>query len=222
MTRMADQETHTTPEPLFSTADVLSFPPRPLPVGSSGEEVFSRLYVRWFDPLVQYAADSLSVDDAEDVVQQAFQELWERYLGKDLEPDTPYEAVLFAAVRFRIFDYRRTRRRRRSLLEKYAYVGELLGVARRWMRPDARQETRELARILAAAIETLPPRMRELQVLRRRSGLEVPAIARITGTTQSCVREMLGRGNRIIREHMDRAGHSPVVRRALGKEGERR
>lgn len=219
MTRMADQEQVMTREPLLSAADVLSFPPRPLPVGSSAEQVLSKLYATWYDRLVQYATDRVSRDDAEDVVQLAFVEIWDRYLAQGNEPSDPYERVLFAAVRFRVFDFRRTVRRRRFLISKYFYIGELLDVARRWMKPEARLEVKALARAVDDAIRKLPPRMRELQVLYRRSGFDVTAICTVTDLAPTTVRDMLGKGNRIIAEHLDRAGYSPASRRALEKKG---
>ena len=217
MTRMADHPIAFAPEPLVSAAGVLAFPARPLPVGSSAEDILARLYAAWFAQLVAYACDRVSEDDAEDAVQRAFIEVWDRYLRQGTEPAAGYEAVLFAAVRFRVFDYRRVARRRRFLVGKFFYLDELLGVARRWMKPESRQEVNALARELDKAIKKLPDRMRELQVLYRCSGLQSPEIARITGLAPTTVVEMLSRGNRMIRDRLERAGYAPNARRAIEK-----
>lgn len=219
MNRMAEQDLSTAPEPLLSPAGVLAFPARPLPVGSPVEDILAGLYAAWFGQLVEYAREFVSADEAEDVVQQSFIEVWERYLKSGLQPRVPFETVLFAAIRFRVFDYRRTTKRRRFLAGRFFYVDELLDAARKWMRPDASDDAASLTMVIAKALKRLPPRTREVQVLHRRSGLDSNAIARLTGLSPSTVRVLLCRGTSVIREHLERAGYGPAARRK-GTEGE--
>src|SRR5262245_15135231 len=86
---------------------VIPFPVAGLPVTSSSEEVLAAVFGTHSAKLTEYAAHYVPRDEAEDVVQAAFVELWQRHLGARQADRSSYEAALFQSVRFRIMDYRR-------------------------------------------------------------------------------------------------------------------
>lgn len=208
--RVSDQE---------PTAGVIPFPVAGLPTSSKAEEVLSALYGRLSEKLAEYAAHYVSRDEADDVVQQAFVELWQRHLTDDREPKASYEAMLFQSVRFRVMDYRRTTRRRRFALDFWNYSDTLKNMARRWMEPHSAVEVDDFNKAINGALDAMPPRTRELQVLYRKAGLSVDEVAAATGLARETVRALLQRGNRILRDHLDRAGYSPESRRGASGKG---
>ena len=56
---------------------------------SAAESGLAALYATWHERLVNYAAHYVPADEAEDVVQRAFIELWNRSGGKDVHGHVP-------------------------------------------------------------------------------------------------------------------------------------
>ena len=209
---MSDQEPAALPSE-HPSSQVIPFPTAGLPTGSPNEELLSALYGRYAGKLTEYAAQYVSRDEADDFVQRAFVDLWQRHLSGERPPKAGYDSLLFQSVRFLVMDYRRPTRRRlhQRLLDKYA--GTLKSIARRWMEPDAAVETDHFNKTIKAALDDMSPRTRELQILQRKAGLTVAEICATTGLSNNSVRTLLQRGNRILRDRLDRAGYSPESRR---------
>jgi RNA polymerase sigma factor (sigma-70 family) len=197
---------------------VIPFPVASLPVGSSAEEVLSSLYARFAEKMVAYAEGYVSRDDAEDIVQQAFVEVWQRYLSTQRETSTPYEAVLLAAVRFRLHDYRRVTKRRQLLITEFLNYFTTLRPPR-WMEASASATSDEFNKTIDAALASMTPRTREVQFMYRRAEFSVEEIVIATGLARENVRCLIQRGNRIVRDYLDRAGYSPESRRGDARKG---
>ena len=76
--------------------------------------------------------------------------------------------------------------------------------------PDRRARRNERARLLAAAVETLPDDQREAVTLRYWEGLKLAEIAGRMGRTTGSVAGLLRRGLRAVREGLRRAGVDDV------------
>lgn len=218
MTRMADHESHSATRELAppASAGVLRFPPV-AGLDLSGEALLEALHTRLEPQLSEFASAFVSADDADDIVQQAFVELWNRYIKEGRTPTASWESLLFESVNFRIGDFRRTRRRRSLALVAGGYARSLLGKVRVWMRPDWEFERESFNRVLDRAVDAMSPRAREIHVLHYRAGYTVSEIVDMLGVGRPTVKSMILRGNRVMREHLDRAGYSPVTRRALAR-----
>lgn len=218
MSRMADHDNPVTRE--APDAVVLRFPsPVTFPSTATPEDILAALAGTWMAPLTAYAVAfaRISEDEADDVVQQAFVEVWNRHVSAGRAPKPNHEAALVAAVRGRLLAARRTRRRRRALLKAGNYAGKLMRLVRDWMLPSERLDARELWRIVDEALEEMPPRCRELQILHRHGGKTVEEIASALDMTPNGVAVLLQRGNRILRKRLEKAGYSPEGRRAAAK-----
>lgn len=216
MARMADDDLPDTARELAPphSGVVLQFPSGSATLATGGEQLLNALHARLSAQLCEYASHYLSADDADDVVQQAFIELWRRYVAESRTPTASYEAVLYESVKFRILDFRRTRKRRGLAIIAGHYAAMLNETARRWMRPDADVERESFSKVVNAAVQHMTPRARELHVMHYNAGFTVHQIVDMTGVARSTVKTLLQRGNRVLREHLERAGYSPVVRRA--------
>ena len=114
--------------------------------------------------------------DAEDVLQEALVEAWERSGGK-----APPIALVVATIRRRAIDLARSSDRR-SKREDYvmAEAGEEL-----WFEPDMADG--ESRRVLDDAVKRLPAAQQEVVTLKTWSGLTFQEIADLTGTPLNTV-----------------------------------
>lgn len=136
-----------------------------------------------------------SSQTAEDLVHDLFLHLWRtRQLGNAERLSRPY---LFAAARNRALKHLRHRR-----------------VAQAWAERASREEPshadspaeilarRELEVALGRAIEALPPRCREIFLLRRREGLSYDEIAKRAGVSLGTVKSQMWRAAVQLRESL--------------------
>jgi RNA polymerase sigma-70 factor (ECF subfamily) len=203
---MGEDQLHTTERDPASSAGtaVLQFPTGALPQRSANEGVLARLYAEHYEPLHAYASHYVDQDEADDVVQRAFIELWRRRdLAKDA-PEVEYGPMLFRTVRFRIFDYNRNASVRKTLLAEF--VSDFTDRVRGWMHPDDRVEQSALSLAISGAVKGMSPRVREVYAMHHEAGMTVNEVSRLTGVGRAGVRALVTRGNRILRDHLERAG----------------
>jgi RNA polymerase sigma-70 factor (ECF subfamily) len=113
--------------------------------------------------------------DAEDVLQEALVEAWER-TPEGREPDA---ALVFATIRRRAIDLARGRQRRERREQAVAGEAEAGGHGPAWFTsPTEDAETRSL---LEAGVRGLPEPLREVVVLRFWGGLTFAEIAEAVG-----------------------------------------
>lgn len=106
--------------------------------------------------------------DAKDVLQDALTESWTKAAG-----GIPDKAMVFATIRRRAVDLGRSMDRRLKR-EQTAACGQS-----DWFLPDfSAGDTRD---VLASAVLTLPPNLREVLTLRIWADMSFPAIAQLTG-----------------------------------------
>lgn len=74
--------------------------------------------------------------------------------------------------------------------------------------PDQQAEARQELREVASAIAALPPKCREVFVLRKVEGLSQRAAAQALGVTESTIEKQLGRGVRRLMDIFGRGGKS--------------
>lgn len=197
-------------------ASVLPFPPRfpaaLLPVGDEGERAFASLWERAYDGLRRYAeAVTRDPDGAQDIVQSVLADLWlERFRGKEAPPGDLLP-LAFQMVKRRVLNARRDRARYHMKLFTYL---ELWGErARRWMVPSAGFEHGELSDTLSAALADMPPRCRDVFLLKREAGMRYREIAASLGLSEHTVGSYMTRANMVLRQHAARAGFGPEARR---------
>lgn len=165
-------------------------------IATGDEAAFERLFRAWYPRLADHALRMLGDRDrAEDATQEVFVALWR---GRDRLPDADALAgYLHRAVRNRALN--QLRQRRGDLVD----ADGLLATA---VPPEAqdRLEAADLHRRLLLALESLPPRTREVFLLSREQHLSYAAIADTLEISVKTVETLMGRALRSLREQLSR------------------
>ena len=119
-----------------------------------------------------------SHDDAMDLSQEAFARAFRARMS--LDPDRPFYAWLYTILRRLCFNFLRDRKTRARKLEAAAvWLADETGTFGE--NPLRAAERSELRLVVAAAIDELPDRQREVLVLKEFEGLKYREIAELLG-----------------------------------------
>lgn len=154
-----------------------------------------------------YAALGLvgSPENALDLSQEAFARAFRA--RRTFDPTRPFYPWLYQILRRLCFNFVRDRRTRRERTREAADWLVAQAEARVGVGDPARQlEMREDARRLAAAIEHLPDRCREVLVLREFEGLRYREIAELLGVPIGTVMSRLYDARRMLAESIREDG----------------
>jgi RNA polymerase sigma-70 factor, ECF subfamily len=143
-------------------------------------DAFGRLVERYMRR-AYYSALSLvgSREDALDLSQEAFARAYRA--RRTIDPDRPFYAWLYQILRRLCFNFLRDRRARARRLDGAATWLADEAADRAAPGPDASYARAEARRRVAAAIEQLPDREREVLALREFEGLSYREIAALVG-----------------------------------------
>jgi RNA polymerase sigma-70 factor (ECF subfamily) len=153
---------------------------------SGDERAMDELLRQYWSPLVAYVASL--IDDkaeAEDVVQDTFLDLWNR--SARWEASGSVVAFLYQVARHLALN--RARRRR----VRWRWAGEVSRRAQPQSQPAALEliERAELAAAIDEAIQTLPPRRREVFTLAYLHGLRHGEIAVVMGLSRQTTKNQM-------------------------------
>jgi len=174
---------------------------------TSDADTWDELLPRYWRPLVAYATRLLGdAAAAEDVVQRAFVRMWER--GHMVPSGEGVRPFLYRVVRNLASNEWRREQTHRSWVD-----GEAAAPAPAVM-PALELEEDELATALAAAVERLPARRREIFVLSRYHALTNAQIAEVLGISPQTVANTLVSALRDLRAvlapHLDERPFLPL------------
>ncbi len=141
-----------------------------------------------------------SVRDVEDLVQESYLRVWQRHL---LQPLSSARSFLYRVARNLAVDTIR-----RTTISPVACVAEIAALNVADGRPDAAATTSaaEEAALLLEAIESLPPRCREVLVLRKFGGRSTREIALELGISEGTVELQGAKGMRRCAEFLRQRG----------------
>lgn len=163
-------------------------------IATGDEAAFERLFRAWYPRLADHALRLLGDRDrAEDAVQEVFVALWR---GRERLPaPEALTGYLHRAVRNRALNQLRQRR------GDQVDVDGLLSAS---VAPEgpARLEAADLQRRILLALESLPPRTREVFLLSREQQLSYAAIAETLEISVKTVETLMGRALRSLREQV--------------------
>lgn len=153
-------------------------------VAASDHDDWGEQLERYWRPLVAYVTRLLGDGAAaEDVVQRAFVRLWER--GHAVPPGDAVRPFLYRVVRnLASNEWRRQQTYRAWLSDESTSIVPMAP-------PGLAVEERELASALAAAVERLPTRRREVFVLSRYHALSNAQIAEVLAISPQTVANQL-------------------------------
>ena len=121
-----------------------------------------------------------SHDDAMELSQEAFARAYRSRAR--LDPQRPFFAWLYTILRRLCFNFKRDRRTRRRKLEGASpWIADDARAQARLMGPEEAARAAEIRGRVAAALEELPDREREMLVLKEFEGLKYREIAELLG-----------------------------------------
>ena len=174
------------------------------------ETALEQLMAEFWAPLVLYLLTILgSRDSAQDAAQEAFVCLWER---RENWQSGSARALLFTIGRNVALDYQRRAHTRNRW--KMRQPGRLEQQLRPYM-PDEELEASEFQARFAAAMETLPPRRREVFELVRFKGLTYHEVADVLDLSPQTVANQMTLAHRGLRSMLADLLTESKVRRDL-------
>jgi RNA polymerase sigma-70 factor (ECF subfamily) len=185
---------------------------------ASGEEsALEELLECYWDALVDYAASLVgSLDDAQDVVQDAFVRLWDR--RSEWQKGTEPRPIMFRIVRNLALDLLRGA----NVRAKWAAAGNPGPVAADLV-AAGELEAEELSHAIARALETLGEREREVVRLCRFHGMSRREVTKVTGLASQTVSNLLSaarmRLRRALAPHLEERAARLFVIESLAEPG---
>lgn len=153
--------------------------------GVSGSLECSQLFEAHFEELTRYAYRYVhSIDEAKDVVHDAFSRLWQQREQVDFR--TSARAYLFTTVRHLAID----RVRRHRVRDGWRIRSQQRASAAPMVAPDDPEQdfaNQELAMAVADAVAVLPPRQRQVLLLRWHQQASYEEIAKTLGISPHTV-----------------------------------
>jgi len=158
-------------------------------------ETLNGLLQQFWRPLVAYVSRLLGdTEAAEDVVQRAFVRLWER--GHAVPRGSEVRPFLYRVVRNIASNEWRRQQTQRTWLDEESVLSSSMTMPSRGVEED------ELAAALAAAVERLPARRREVFVLSRYHAMSNIEIAEILSIAPQTVANQLVAALRELKESL--------------------
>ncbi|MBP7140642.1 MAG: RNA polymerase sigma factor [Opitutaceae bacterium] len=151
--------------------------------------------------LKQYLRSSFpSVGDVEDVVQESYLRVWHRQMQ---QPLASARSFLYRVARNLAVD-----RLRRTAISPIEPSAEFISSRAADNNPDAAEAAsgKEEVQLLLDAIESLPPRCREILVLQKLHGLSLREIAHRLGIAEGTVQIQGAKGMRRCAEYLRERG----------------
>lgn len=156
------------------------------------EAAYDAVFRQWYEPLCHYAcrlADG-DMDEAEDLVQQAFVKLWE--YRNQLQVTWSLKAYLYKTVHNACLNRLRSRAVQSKYLEFNAQQLETMHTP-----PD--DTSPELLERFQRAMDALPPQCRHIFELSRFEALKYREIAEQLGISIKTVETQMGKALRVLR-----------------------
>lgn len=159
-----------------------------------GQQIaFAEIYNRYNALLFIHADNKLrDKDEAMDVVQDVLAKLWEK--RNELDVTVNLAGYLYTAVRNKIFDLIKHKKVISSYMDTF-FAPE----TNREEYADHLIRERQFAALIAAEIEALPPRMREVFELRRLENLSNKEVARRLNITESTAADYMKKAMKILK-----------------------
>ena len=145
------------------------------------------LYEQYFRQLCLYALHYVGdLDESKDIVQECFASL----IKNNPALSNP-KVYLYNSVRNRCIDLLRSRKKERiAPMDDLSYISD-----------EEAQRRSEIEVQLWEAVDSIPPKRRELLLLNKRDGLKYSDIARLKGLSENTVRNQIFRAIESLRNN---------------------
>jgi len=167
-------------------------------IHAGDQEALGELLRQYWNPLVSYALRFLgSRDDAEDVVQEALMGIWNA--RGNWTPTSRLQGFLYRAVRNLALNEQKSRKARRGREDLY----HAFRTRKPPRTPQEVTQEKQLERVVAGAVDSLPPRRREVFVLSRYHGLTYGEIADAMDISSQTVANQMSAALDEVRERLE-------------------
>lgn len=164
---------------------------------SDDRVAFAEIHRRHWEATYRHAVKMLGEDDdAKDVVQELFANLWLK--GKNLTLNSSLSAYLYVSVRNKIINIIHQNNVRRD------YLSSLSSYAEEMRNTTLEQiSEKEILRVVEHEVQKLPPKMRNIFELSRNHSLSHKEIASQLDISDKTVKKQIGYAIKIIRLRLD-------------------
>ena len=156
------------------------------------EQLFERYHKKLFAFLYQLFH---SKEDAEEIVQETFVKIWEK--REEFIEGYPFESFLFKIAKNAFLNMNRKNINRRVFEERLHWFYETSSE-----NTDEYLIFKETREIIEVLVEDLPPRRKEIFLLRRMEGLSRKEIAKKLNISVITVDNQLLKANKILKEEL--------------------
>lgn len=159
-------------------------------ISKSNYSAFNELYSRHWNHLLKIAIKKIGdEDDALDVVQELFTEFWERRSNISIKKSV--ETYLVSSLYYKIFMLFRKKGVEEKHIQNYTYFIESAEYTLPYEFAEAGDAYNEMIGIVAATIDNMPEKMREIFNLKHRRSLKINEIAQTLGISSQTVKNQL-------------------------------
>jgi RNA polymerase sigma-70 factor (ECF subfamily) len=170
-------------------------------IRAGDESAFDSLVRGHYNGLCVFAARLMRSDAvAEEVVQDVLLRVWQQ--REHWTVTASVSAYLFAAVRNTALNHVRRTRFFERWQESAVSEPDVTSISGHIPPTDERQRTNELAEALDRAIEELPPRCRQVFILRRQHHMSCIEVARVMQITPKTVEVQIGNALKQLRRSL--------------------
>lgn len=161
------------------------------------EAAFAEIYRRYSLMLISYSLKVIQVkEQTKDIVQEVFISIWKRRASLNLSGDLSH--YLLKAVRNLSIRYIEKNITEKNFTKRLALFAQHLPSS-----PYTALEIQELEEKIEAAINNLPPKMKEIYYLSRYENLSYKEIANKLGIAETTVKKQVSNALHIIRNEIN-------------------
>lgn len=164
------------------------------------QRAFTELYNRYWKLIYAHAYKILrNADDASDIIQEVFGNLWLK--SAEIKNDLNIAGFLYVAARRKVFDLIEKNKVRSDYLSEIAHYIDNVDV-----RQVETIDEKRILQILEREIQQLPPKMREVFELSRKSNLSHREISEKLNISEQTVKKQVQNALKIIKPKFNSAG----------------
>ena len=164
-------------------------------LANGNEKAFEAIFIKYYKVLCSFSRHFLNDDElAEEIVQETFVKIWEKRKTHVIE--TSLEHYLFRAVRNHCFNQLQHQKIKNRYTEKILRdTGTEIKTEDCFLEPDLKRKIEE-------AIDSLPPKRKEIFRLSREEGLKYKEIADQLDISVKTVEAQMGLALKFLREKL--------------------
>ena len=164
---------------------------------------FEEIYLNYFPRLLRFAQEYVPMEDAKNITQDVFITLWER--RGDLKIHINIATYLFILIKNRCLDHLRRQKHaeegKKKIQETFTYEQQMKLYSLEALDHSLTSDS-DIEQIITRAIDSLPPRCREIFILNKIDGKKYREIADELHISVSTVENQMSIALRKLREYL--------------------